>query len=106
MKVSRRPGESSPYRPSNTSWTPAQSPLDALQTQRVGGHVPGLASHIESATRLADRLSSDRSLPFYDDTERNRRMRSVGLSTEHIEAWGQDTWNTATHILRQRRNQH
>ena len=120
MKLSRRPyalqpaapgrmgGESaSPYRPSNTSWTPAQSSLEALYRQRVGGHAPGLASHVSAAVRLADSLSSRNwqtpHMLHASDTDRIRHMRMAGLSDEHISAWGQDTWNTAHHLLRQRR---
>jgi len=102
-------GASGPFRPHNTAWTPAMSSASAYERQRVGGAQAGLGSHIVSAQRLAQSLLSrpgwsTSHMLHADPLDRVRRMRSVGLSNEHIAEWGQDTWNTAHHLMRQARH--
>lgn len=106
--VEQRP--SGPFRPHNTAWTPAQSSLDAYATQRIGGHNPGLGSHIDAARKVAASISQKQygwgttHMLHADPIDRVRHMRKAGLSDEHINEWGEDTWNTATHIMRQNRH--
>ena len=96
------------FRPSNSAWTPVQSPAQALAAKRRGGSdLVGFDPHALPAYSLADVMSKrkgwgDTHLLHAGSLDRERHMRMAGMSNEHIAEWGQDTWDMAVNMRRQR----
>jgi len=82
----------STFRPSNSAWTPVQSPLRAVEAERTGGSNPGVYQHSLPLYRLAGLLSKRQGWAASNAVDRRRLMRDSGMSDAHAAEWGEDTW--------------